>query len=149
MNATFRHIFCVLASMLCAQIAFAQASPAGLWRTIDDKTGNTKSLVRIKDLGGVFSGSVEKILDPSVSQQAKCEECKDARKDKPILGMTILTGMRANDDGEWSGGQILDPKSGSVYKCKMKLLEGGKKLEVRGFIGFSLIGRSQTWVRAE
>jgi uncharacterized protein (DUF2147 family) len=138
--------------LLSAVAGFASAdvnSPTGLWKTIDDKTGKERSLVRITETNGVFEGRVEKIYDqPGDDPQHLCKECEGERKDKPIIGMTILWGLK-KDGEQYAGGEILDPKNGSIYRAKMKLLDGGKKLEVRGFIGVSLFGRSQTWLREE
>jgi uncharacterized protein (DUF2147 family) len=134
-----------------AGLAFAQsASPAGLWKTIDDSTQKEKSLVRIVDNGGVFSGKVEKIIDPDAPKDAVCKECSDERKGQPIVGMTIIRNVKASDDkAVFSGGDILDPKNGKIYKVKLTLIDGGTKLDVRGYIGFSLLGRTQTWTRVE
>jgi uncharacterized protein (DUF2147 family) len=127
--------------------ALAQATPAGLWKTIDDETGQEKSLVRISEAGGVLSGRIEKLLDPS-KQDAKCDKCSDARKDHPVLGMTILEGVKRNaDEAYWDGGTILDPNKGKTYKVRLTPKEGGKQLEVRGFIAFFY--RNQTWQRVE
>lgn len=129
--------------------AWAQTTPAGLWKTIDDKTKVEKSLVRITDNGGVLSGKVEKIL--SDKADAKCVECTDERKDQPVQGMTILRGIKpdASDKGSWVGGDILDPNDGKIYKVLLKLADGGKKLDVRGYIGMPMLGRTQTWLRVE
>jgi len=134
---------------LCAGAAFAQATPAGLWKSIDDETKTEKSLIRITDTGGVYSGKVEKILTDKTD--AKCSECSDERKDQPVLGMTILRNVKASGDdkGVWDGGDILDPNNGKVYKVRLKPIDGGKKLEVRGYIGVPLLGRTQTWLRVE
>ena len=143
-------VACLLAG--AAFGAAAQAtSPAGLWRTIDDSSKKDKSLVRIVEANGVYTGKVEKIVDPDSPKDAVCKECSDERKDKPILGMTIIRNMKQSGDDKtvFEGGDILDPNNGKVYKSKMKLIDGGSKLEVRGFIGISLLGRTQTWVRAE
>jgi len=132
-----------------APLALAQGeSPAGLWRTVDDKTGKERSLVRIVDNAGVFEGKVEKLLkrQPDDDPDGLCRKCEGDRKDKPIVGMTILWGLK-KDAEQFTGGEILDPKNGKIYRAKMKLLEGGRKLEVRGYIGVSLLGRSQTWYR--
>ncbi len=134
------------AGLAIAGAAFAQSTPVGLWKTVDDQTGQPKSLVRITEKDGVLSGRVEKILTDKTD--AKCDKCTDERKDQPVQGMTILTGMKA-DGEQWSGGKILDPNEGKVYSSRLKLLDGGKKLDVRGFIGVSLFGRSQTWIREE
>jgi uncharacterized protein (DUF2147 family) len=128
---------------------WAQATPAGLWKTIDDETKAEKSLVRITDNGGVFTGKVEKIL--SDKPDAKCVECTDERKGQPVQGMTILRGIKpdASEKGTWVGGDILDPNNGKIYKVLLKLADGGKKLDVRGYIGMPMLGRTQTWLRVE
>ena len=135
---------------LVANLAMAQASPAGLWKTIDDETKAEKSLVRVSDTGGVFSAVIEKLLDPA-KQDAKCDKCSDERKDKPVMGMTILRDVKkSGSDAElWDGGEILDPNNGKVYKVRMKPVDGGKKMEVRGYIGMPMLGRTQTWIRVE
>jgi uncharacterized protein (DUF2147 family) len=129
--------------------AWAQATPAGLWKTIDDKTNAEKSLVRITEAAGVFTGKVEKILTDKAD--AKCIECTDDRKGQPVQGMTILRGIKpdASDKGTWVGGDILDPNDGKIYKVLLKLVDGGKKLDVRGYIGMPMLGRTQTWHRVE
>jgi uncharacterized protein (DUF2147 family) len=141
----------LFAALLLAGVgtAWAQATPAGLWKTIDDKSKAEKSLVRITDSGGIFTGKVEKIL--SDKPDAKCVECTDARKDQPVQGMTILRDIKpdAGDKNTWVGGDILDPNDGKVYKVLLKLVDGGKKLDVRGYIGTPLLGRTQTWLRVE
>lgn len=124
-------------------------SPVGLWKTIDDKTGKPKSLVRIADVGGELRGTVEKLFrEPSEDPNPKCDKCTDERKDKPVIGMTIITGMKADGD-HFVGGQILDPNNGKIYKSKMEIEDKGKKLKVRGYIGVPMLGRSQVWVREE
>jgi uncharacterized protein (DUF2147 family) len=135
--------------VVVAGVAMAQSTPAGLWQTIDDETKAEKSLVRITDNGGVFTGKVEKIL--SDKPDAKCLECTDERKDQPVQGMTIIRHVKVHDDDKsrWDGGDILDPNNGKVYKVRLKLADGGKKLEVRGYIGTPLLGRTQTWLRVE
>jgi len=141
-----------LALALAAAAASAQAtSPVGVWKTIDDTTKKEKSLVRIVESGGVYSGRVEKIVDPDAPKDAVCKDCTDDRKDKPIVGMTIIKNMKQSTDDKavYEGGEILDPKDGKVYKSKMKLVEGGSKLDVRGYVGVSLFGKTQTWIRAE
>ena len=121
-------------------------TPVGLWKTIDDDTKQAKALIRVTERDGLITGRIEKILTDKAD--AKCELCTDERKDKPVQGMTIVTGMKR--DGEhWSGGQILDPNNGKVYRSQMKLIDGGKRMEVRGYIGTPLLGRTQTWHREE
>jgi uncharacterized protein (DUF2147 family) len=136
---------CTLA--LGAGAALAQATPVGLWKTIDDETKKEKSLVRIADSGGTLTGTVEKLLDPA-KQNSVCDKCTDARKDKPVLGMTIVQGAKRSADGDtWEGGEILDPNNGKLYKLRLKPTDGGKTLEVRGYIG--PFYRNQTWLRVE
>ena len=130
-----------------AGTAWAQATPAGLWKTIDDETKKERSYVRITDNGGVLTGKIEKLLDPT-KQDSKCDKCEGARKDQLISGMTIVEGVKKNaDEPYWDGGTILDPNNGKSYKVRLTPKEGGKSLEVRGFIGF--LYRNQTWVRVE
>lgn len=123
-----------------------QMSPVGSWSTIDDKTHQPKSVVRITETGGVLSGTVEKIIDPA-KQDSKCDDCAndDPRKGKPVIGMTILTGLKKEGDNVYGGGQILDPNNGKTYNAKVTVIDGGKKLEMRGSILF--FGRTQTWIR--
>ena len=139
-------------AMLFAFAASAadSTSPAGLWKTIDDKTKMPRSLVRIVEVNGVYEGRIEQLLNrqPDDDPQNLCRACPGERKDKPLIGMTILTGLKKDGDA-YTGGEILDPKNGKTYRCKMETIEGGKKLNVRGFIGISLIGRTQTWLREE
>jgi uncharacterized protein (DUF2147 family) len=142
-----KKILCALALTMVGTAAWAQGTPAGLWRTIDDETKQEKSLVRIVDNGGVLSGKIEKIFDPA-KQDSTCDKCTDSRKDQKVLGMTIVEGVKKNpDEAHWDGGHILDPNNGKVYKVRMTPKEGGKQLEVRGFIAFFY--RNQTWHRAD
>jgi len=142
-------LFAALLLSAATASALAQATPAGLWKTIDDETKAEKSLVRISDNAGVFTGKIEKIL--SDKPDAKCLECSDERKGQPVQGMTIIRNVKvsADDKGLWDSGDILDPNNGKVYKVRLKPVEGGKKLEVRGYVGAPLLGRTQTWIRAD
>jgi uncharacterized protein (DUF2147 family) len=127
----------------------AEPSPVGLWKTIDDSSGQPKGLVRIRELNGQLEGKVEKAFPkPGEDPAPKCDKCDGARRNQPVLGMTILWGIVKQGD-EYQGGEILDPETGKIYRAKMKLIDSGKKLEVRGFIGVSLFGRSQIWLREE
>ena len=144
-----KSLFAAAVLGLFALGAQAQMSPVGLWKTIDDETGKPKSLVRIVEANGEFRGKIEKLFrEAGEDPNPKCDKCEDTRKDQPIVGMTIITGMK-KDGGEYNGGQILDPANGKVYKSKMSVAEGGRKLDVRGYIGVPMLGRTQTWVRAE
>lgn len=151
MNSKIRIGSLVLAIVVQAAITVnaAEPSPVGLWRTIDDQTGQPKGLVRIREVDGQYEGKIEKAFPkPGEDPAPKCDKCDGARHNQPVLGMTILWGLTQQGD-EYQGGEILDPESGKIYRVKMKLTDGGKKLEVRGFIGISLLGRSQIWLREE
>jgi uncharacterized protein (DUF2147 family) len=127
---------------------FAQENtPVGLWKTISDETKEPTSYVRIWVDNGELIGKVEKLIrKPGAVPDPKCTKCAGDKKDQPILGMTIISGLRQEGD-VWTGGHILDPDNGKLYKCRIKVEDDGNKLDVRGYIGFSLIGRSQTWHR--
>jgi uncharacterized protein (DUF2147 family) len=145
-----KHAMVAGALMASAVAAIAQnASPIGTWQTIDDHTGQPKALVQItQDGSGALSGKIIKGLSANDNPDRRCTACTDARKDQPMLGMTIINDMKKDSDG-WDGGQILDPENGKIYRCKMHLEDGGQKLVVRGYIGISLLGRSQTWIREQ
>ena len=132
---------------LATGLALAQTTPVGLWKTIDDETKQEKSYVRITEAGGALTGRIEKLLDPA-KQDSKCDKCADERKDKPVVGMTIIRNAKPDDNKEhWEGGDILDPNNGKVYRLRLKPLDSGKKLEVRGYIG--PFYRNQQWIRVE
>jgi uncharacterized protein (DUF2147 family) len=126
--------------------ALAQLTPVGLWRNVDDKTGEAKAEIRIADSGGLLSGKLEKRLGKDVKPEALCEACSDDRKGKPLLGLEIIRGAKkAEGKDVWEGGKILDPENGRDYTLRMTPVDGGQKLEVRGSLG--PFGRTQTWVR--
>lgn len=143
-----RALFAAIAACLSVAAAAQSFSPAGLWQTIDDETKTPKSLVRISERDGIVSGVIEKVLDPA-KRDAKCEECADddPRKGKPVTGMTILTGLKKEGDAVYGGGRVLDPNNGKVYAARVTVIDGGRKLEMRG--SFLFIGRTQTWLRVE
>jgi uncharacterized protein (DUF2147 family) len=138
-----------VAISVASQLAMAQATPAGLWKTIDDATQKERSLVRITEAAGIFSGRIEKSLNPNEKPDAVCEKCTDERKNKPLIGMVLIRNIKQNaDDKEvFDGGDVVDPDNGKVYRLRLKPIEGGKKLEVRGYIG--PFYRNQVWLRAE
>ena len=137
-----------LTVLLLPTLALA-SSPIGTWKTIDDETGEAKSLVTITEQknNGTFQGTVTKLLNPS-QRGLLCELCKGDRKNQKVEGMTVLWGMQKEGEA-YGDGKIIDPTSGKIYSANMKLLENGNKLEVRGYIGFSLLGRSQVWERVK
>lgn len=138
----------ILTLLLFAPLSFAADSPVGLWKTIDDKTNKPRSLVRIVEENGEYKGIVEKGLREDDNPERVCEKCDAPRKNQKIQGMTFMWGLK-KDGNEFKGGEILDPENGKIYRCKMKLIDSGKKLDVRGYIGIALIGRTQTWWREE
>lgn len=146
---TFIHATLIAATMAISPAWADDASPVGLWKNIDDVSGKPKALIRITESNGVLQGKLEKLFrTPEQDQNPKCDKCEGANKDQPILGLMFMWGLK-KDGNDYSGGEILDPDNGKVYKSKMHLIEGGKKLQVRGYIGMPMLGRSQTWVRQE
>lgn len=128
--------------------AWAQMTPVGLWRSMDDKSGEAKSEIRITEAAGVLSGKVEKLLRKGADPAALCTECKDDLKDKPMVGLTIISNAKkAEGKDVWEGGKILDPENGKSYTLRLTPVEDGKKLDVRGSIG--PFWRTQTWVRVQ
>ncbi|WP_084070659.1 DUF2147 domain-containing protein [Pandoraea vervacti] len=138
----------LLGGMANAAMAADENSPVGVWKTIDDATGKPKALVTISEKDGEYVGVITKGLGPNDDPERVCEKCTDARKGQKMLGMQIIRGIKKDGD-EYSGGYILDPENGKDYKCELTVVDGGKKLDVRGFIGISLIGRTQTWIREQ
>ena len=126
----------------------AGASPLGLWTTIDDDSHKPRAVVEISEHEGLLSGRIVRLFrEPGEDPDPRCQDCTGSRHDQRVLGMTILWNMRRHGD-TWEGGEILDPDRGSIYRCKLHPAGDGSKLEVRGFIGISLLGRTQTWMRA-
>lgn len=149
MRCTIAFVVAALFPLVFPLAAVAQQSPVGTWKTIDDATGNPRSLVKIVDINGELRGTIEKLfLRPDEKEGAVCEKCSDERKGKPILGMEIMRGYKKTTDAhKFDSGQILDPNNGKTYRSTLTLIEAGKKLQMRGYIGpFS---RAQTWVREE
>lgn len=145
----------LLVLALCSASAFADSpppvglnSPVGKWKTIDDSSGKPRSLVEITEKDGILEGKIVKLFrEPNEEQNPMCEECDGEKKGKPILGMQILSGLK-KERQKWAGGRVLDPKNGKTYNCYVKLIEDGKKLEMRGYLGgITLLGRTQVWER--
>ena len=136
--------------LLCLH-AHAQMSPVGLWRSIDDATQQPKAEIRIiQKAGGGLSGVVERSLVSTPNPEPNCNLCSDDRKGQPKIGMEIIRGGQQSDGKTvWEGGKILDPENGKNYSLRLTPIDGGKKLEVRGFIGSPLLGRTQTWIRVQ
>ena len=133
-------------SSIAAPVSFA-TTPIGLWVTVDDKTGARRSQVRIDETKGVLTGRIEQILEAD-KRNANCIKCTGPRRNQPVLGMTIIEGVRLNGgEGYWEYGSILDPNDGKVYRVRLTPKNGGRMLEVRGFLG--PFYRNQYWIRAE
>jgi len=149
MNIVSRYssrLLVLLISVSAATQIYANSAIDGQWKTIDDKTKLPKSIIEIFTKDGKVSAKVLRVLNPDTPNPI-CSRCKDERKDQPIEGMTIMWGLSAKTNGKWSGGKILDPKKGKIYQVKLRSIEQGQKLKVRGFLGTALIGRTQIWER--
>ncbi len=131
-----------------AGCSFAQSIPWGTWTTVDEHTGAATSIVKVVETENGLVGTIERILDPSKAD-ARCTACTDERKDQPIAGMVIFRDVKIKEDQAltWDGGQILDPKSGNTYRVRIRLIDDGKTLEVRGYKGTPFLGRTQLWKR--
>ena len=144
-----RQLIAGLLTLCLMTLAHAEDSPVGLWKNIDDKSGKPKALIRITETAGELQGKIEKLfLEADADKNPKCDKCEGVNKDQPIIGMTILFGLKKDGD-EYNGGKILDPSNGKLYHSKLTLVEHSKKLNVRGYIGAPLFGRTQTWVREQ
>ena len=135
--------------LLGSAVAWAATdTPVGTWRQIDDVTGKPKSIIQITDDHGKLQGKVLQVLLSDDGPHPVCKKCEGERKDQPIEGMVIMWNV-SKDDDVWDGGKILDPKTGKVYRVKLSLTDDGQKLDVHGYIGISLLGRSQVWERMQ
>lgn len=145
-----RYKFFALLLSLCFQSSFAMDanSPVGYWKTIDDVTGKQKSIIQISEAPNhTLMGRVIKIFPkPGEDQHKVCAVCKGDKHNQPIVGMVVLSGLKKHD-GMWDGGQILDPANGKFYDCTLKFSDNIDRLNVRGYIGIPLLGRSQVWIR--
>lgn len=129
--------FCVFAAPL---------SPVGYWQTIDDRTHQPRALVKLYEQNGNVQGKIVRtVIDPG--DPPYCQHCPGSLKNQPFSGLPFLWGMKQKSTLEWSGGQIMDPKTGTFYRCNMTLSNNGQKLKVRGYIGIPLLGRTQIWYR--
>src|SRR5262245_28155775 len=126
------------------------STPVGRWRTVDDRTGKVRSIVDIWEEDGTLYGKIERLIDPDPKEfpNPQCIQCIGDMKNKPVIGMRILWDLKKDGD-QWSGGRVLDPESGRSYRCIIAIQESGKILKVRGFIGISIFGRTQYWMREQ
>jgi uncharacterized protein (DUF2147 family) len=150
LHPSARRIAPALFAVLFSPAAWAgDGSPVGLWKNIDDVSGQPRALIRITESNGALQGKIENLFPgPGDNPNPKCEKCEGASKGAPVIGLVILSGLKKDGD-EYAGGQILDPDNGKTYSSKVHLIDGGKKLSVRGYIGVPMLGRTQTWVRQE
>ena len=150
MSNRLKQLTVFLIAMFCVNFLFAKESSnlrvEGYWTTINDVDNMPRSVIQIYKTKGTIEGRIIKIY-PRSGDHDFCVHCPEPMKNKPIKGLKILWGLKQDSNLAWSGGKILDPKKGKVYKCKMSLDQTGKKLNVRGYIGISLFGRTQTWIR--
>ncbi|HJP98512.1 MAG TPA: DUF2147 domain-containing protein [Rhodanobacteraceae bacterium] len=148
MRIVVRSALMALALLLAtAYAATESATPVGTWTQVDDATGKPKSIIEISEQpDGALQGVVKQVLFSDQGTNPKCEKCEGERHNKPVVGMTIMWGVKKDGD-QWDGGQILDPNNGKIYKVKLELADNGQKLDVRGYIGMPLLGRTQTWMR--
>ena len=123
-----------------------ELSPVGKWKTISDETGKETGILEIKEENGFITAKIIELLDANPPNPI-CTKCIGKQKNQPVIGLAIITGLKKSKDAFWSGGEILDPKSGKFYKCFIEVLDNGNTLKVRGYIGFSLLGRTQYWYR--
>ncbi len=145
MRRSFLPTLSVLWLFLSAMILAEDSSPVGLWKTIDDKTHMPRGTVRIYEENGEYFGKIESSFNPA-ERTKKCSKCPGDRRDQPIIGLVILRGMMKRGS-EYSGGEILDPETGEVYKCVLRLSGDGDMLLVRGYFVVPLVGRTQVWMR--
>lgn len=151
-----RFLFSYLLGIVCSFClipAFAidrpSESPIGYWKTIDDATGQAKSIVQIwKTDENVLMGKVIKIFAKDGNTKKVCSKCKGDLRNQPIVGMVIVSGLKSKEK-QWTHGKILDPENGKTYSCAIRTLENGKRLNVRGYTGWPFLGRSQTWERVD
>lgn len=137
------------AALVATSVRAGDASPAGLWKSVDDVSGKPRALIRITESNGALQGKIENVfLTPTEDPNPKCDKCEGANKNAPVVGLVILSGLTKEGE-EYVGGQILDPDNGKVYRSKVRLTDDGKQLSVRGYIGAPMLGRSQSWERQE
>lgn len=138
-----KFLLVLMLTVLYLPLACAE-SPVGMWTTIDDKTGEKRAVIELVEKGGVLNGTIVKVYSQS-DDTGVCAKCPDKFKDKPIIGLQFLWGLKDRGDDVWDDGKILDAQSGKIYNVKATVK--GDKLYVRGYIGISLLGRTQVWVR--
>jgi len=147
MRSTLATWLFLSSTLLSSAQTSSRSTPVGRWKTVDEATNKVKSIVVIWEENGKLNGRIERLIEPDPQYpDPRCVRCDGDFKNKPVIGLRILWDLR--QDGErWTGGKVLDPNNGKTYKCFLVVEDGGKRLKVRGFIGSSLVGRTQYWLR--
>ena len=145
-----KQLFGALILSVMSSLSFAE-DITGMWQSIDDKTGAPKALVEIrKEANGTYAGKIVKITPRAgYTPKETCVDCPAPYTNKPILGLDVMTGLKQGEGLNYVNGRILDPNSGKVYSMKAKLSSNGKRLHLRGYVGVSVLGRNQIWIRDE
>ena len=146
MKRTILSLVALSAGALLSTSVFAVSLNGTQWQTIDDKTGEKKAVMQLTESGGKVTGKILKVLDKEKSD-ALCTKCPGSLKNKPVEGLQILSGFKADGNNQWSDGKLVDPESGKTYSGKLTLSDNGQSLKLRGFVGTPVFGRSQTWQR--
>jgi uncharacterized protein (DUF2147 family) len=136
----------VILLILLVTFSISSQNIFGKWESLDPETRTVDSVIEVYEKDGKAYAKIIEIKDET-KRAALCNYCKGKKKNKPVLGMDILTGLEKDDD-EWSGGTILDPRNGKIYQCYIKLVNANK-LKLRGYIGISLFGKTEYMERSE
>jgi len=149
MSNAIRSVLIAFTLLLATAAYAANDTPVGTWTQVDDATGKPKSIIEITEQpDGTLQGVVKQVLFSDQGTHPVCDKCEGDRHNKPVDGMVIMWGVKKDGD-VWDGGQILDPNNGKTYRVKLSLKENGQKLDVRGYIGMPMLGRTQTWIRKD
>ncbi|WP_350587742.1 DUF2147 domain-containing protein [Psychrobacter sp. 78a-MNA-CIBAN-0178] len=146
MNRTISSLLTFTAGALLSTSVFAASLNGSQWQTIDDKTGEKKAIIQLSESNGKVSGKIIKVLNKE-NAKAVCTKCPGSLKNQPVEGLQILSGLKADGNNTWSDGKLVDPESGKTYSGKLTLSDNGQSLDLRGYVGSPLFGRSQTWKR--
>jgi uncharacterized protein (DUF2147 family) len=148
MKRRIRAVCGVAAALWFVTMTLAQTpSPVGRWKVLDEKTGMVKAIVEVTEVNGELQGTVTRVFSPpAASADSVCERCQGDKRNKPVVGLQILWGLKKNGD-EYTGGRVLEAETGKEYRARVKVVDGGQKLQVHGFVGLSFVGRTLTWIR--
>lgn len=149
MKMRLSRLLLAAAALAAAPMAPADVSPVGRWKVMSDRTNRAVAIMQVFERDGEYGGYIERILEqPEDAGVSNCERCPGELRGQPLEGLVIMHGLRRSG-GEFSGGHILDPDSGHYYRVKMSVDPEGQTLKVRGYLGISLLGRTQTWYRMD